>query len=116
MSGDALVLLIGGVHLIGLVAVGVLMLPALRDNPPSPGGHGDEGGGDGWGRGPRRPPQPPKPPRGGIPLLDAVQSSVRMREPGRLADRLPRRERRPAREPARQPTRTPQRVARLPGR
>ncbi len=110
MSGEAVALLIGGVHLIGLAAVGLLLLPALRDNPPAPDRRSDEGGEDGWGRGPKRPPTPPKPPRGGIPLLDAVQSKVRLREHGRLADHRPRRDRRPAREPARRPVRTPHRV------
>lgn len=112
MSGDAVVLLIGGVHLIALMGVALLMLPALRDTPPAPERRTDDGGDDGWGRGPKRPPAPPKPPRGGIPLLDAVQSRVRLREPGRLADRIPRRERRPSREPARRPVRTPHRVSR----
>ncbi|MGH2873443.1 MAG: hypothetical protein ACRDL5_13410, partial [Solirubrobacteraceae bacterium] len=89
MSGDALVLLIGGVHLIGLIGVTLLMLPALRENPQAPERRTDDGGEDGWGHGPKRPPAPPKPPRGGIPLLDAVQSRVRLREPGRLGDHLP---------------------------
>jgi len=112
MSGDALVLLIGGVHLIALTGVVLLMLPALRDNPPAPERRGDEGTDEGWGGGPRRPPVPPKPPRGGIPLLDAVQSRVRLREAGRLSERIPRRNRRPSREPARRPVRTPHRVGR----
>ncbi len=110
MSGDTqLVLWIAGVHLVGLMCVGVLLLPALRDNPPAPNRHSDSDGDDGWGRGPKRPPKPPTPPGGGIPLLDAQQSRTRFREAGRLADRLPRRGRRPAREPARDPVRTPAR-------
>ncbi|MGH2915357.1 MAG: hypothetical protein ACRDMX_10240 [Solirubrobacteraceae bacterium] len=109
MSGAALVLLISGVHLIGLVGVALLMIPALRDSPSRPDPKGDEGDG-GWGRGPTPPPVAPTPPRGGIPLLDAVQSRVRLREHGPLRERLPRRERRPAHEPHRTPVREPHRV------
>lgn len=104
MSGDAqLMLMIAGMHLLGMVCVVVLLFPALRDAPPSSGS--DSGSDDGWGRGPRRPPQPPTPPRGGIPLPDAVQSRIRLRDHGRLSDHLPRRERRPVREPERAPVR-----------
>ncbi|MFZ0042199.1 MAG: hypothetical protein WAK93_12895 [Solirubrobacteraceae bacterium] len=103
MSGEAqLMLWIAGVHLIGLGCVAVLLLPALREDPGTQrrsDGESDEG----WGRGPKRPPERPEPPRGGIPLPDAVPARARLREHGRLAERLPRHERRPAREPARRP-------------
>jgi hypothetical protein len=104
MSGDAqLMLMIAGMHFLGLVCAAVLIIPALRDGPDVPPQSGpDEGGGGG----PPSPPARPDPPRGGIPLPDAVQSAVRLREPGRLAERLPRRERRPPREPARDPVRS----------
>jgi hypothetical protein len=108
-EGAQLMLWIAGVHLVGLACVVVLMLPALKDSPPTPKQRRDGEGEDGWGRGPKVPPAPPSPPRGGIPLPDAVPASVRLREPGRLADQRPSRERRPAREPARRPVRTPQR-------
>jgi hypothetical protein len=101
MSGDAqLVLWIAGVHLLGLVAVAVLLLPALRDAPVPPSNHGESDGDDGWGRGPAPPPDDPAPPRGGIPLTDAEPARVRFREPGRLADRLPPLRRRPLHDPA----------------
>jgi hypothetical protein len=106
MSGAALMLWIAGVHLLGLGCVALLMFPALKDNPMGP-DRRPEDGEDGWGRGPKPPPTPPAPPRGGIPLPDAVPARVRLREHGRLAERLPGRERRPAREPARRPTRVP---------
>ncbi len=110
MSGDAQVLLwIAGVHLLGLACVGVLLIPALRENGPGTARRSDNDTDDGWGRGPKPPPTPPTPPRGGIPLPDAVQSKVRLREPGRLRELLPRPERRPTREPARRPVRTPER-------
>jgi|ERR1039458_5321285 hypothetical protein len=110
MSGDTqLMLWIAGVHLLGLGCAVVLLIPALRSEPDTPKRRSDADGEDGWGRGPRKPPEPPERPRGGIPLLDAEQASVRLREPGRLSERLPQRQRRPAREPQRRPSRVPHR-------
>jgi hypothetical protein len=106
-DGVQLMLWIAGVHIIGLVCVAVLMFPALKHNPIGPDRPENEGE-DGWGRGPKTPPSKPTPPRGGIPLSDAVPARVRLREHGRLAERLPRHDRRPAREPARRPVRAPQ--------
>ncbi len=104
MSGEAqLLLIVAGVHLLGLACVGILMIPALRDVPEPPGSSSDSGSDEGWGRGPRRPPKPPEPPRGGIPLPDAVPARVRLRDHDKLGDHLPQRERRPAREPERHP-------------
>ena len=59
------------------------------------------------------PPEPdpviaPLPPLGGLPLPDAEQAPVRLREPGRIGERYPRRPRRPEHEP--QPARAPERV------
>lgn len=108
MSGAALIGWIAGVHLLGLGCVAFLMWPALQENADR---RSDGEGEDGWGRGPEVPPTPPKPPRGGIPLPDAEPATVRLREPGRLADHLPRRERRPAREPERSPVPAPRRPA-----
>jgi hypothetical protein len=99
-------LMIAGVHLLGLVCVAVLMIPALRDGPGLPPGSSEPGSDDGWGRRRPTPPMPPEPPRGGIPLSDAEPASVRLRDHDRLADQLPKRVRRPAREPARRPVRT----------
>jgi hypothetical protein len=108
MNSSVLILWIAGVHLIGVAAVAFLLFPALKDNPIAPDPRFEDGE-DGWGRGPNLPPAPPEPPRGGIPLPDAVPSGVRLREHGRLGDRLPHRERRPSREPAPGPVRTPHR-------
>jgi len=106
MSGDAqLMLMIAGMHLLGLVCAAVLIIPALRDNPDLP-PHRDSGSDDGWGRGPDTPPKAPDSPRGGIPLLDAEQARIRLRDHRTLQERQPRRERRPAREPDRTPVRT----------
>ena len=105
-EGVQLILWIAGVHLIGFLCVAVLLLPALREDPD--GGESFDDGDDGWGRPPRNPPTQPSPPRGGIPLPDAVPAAVRLREPGRLSERLPSRERRPSREPVRSPVRAPQ--------
>ena len=103
-------LMIAGMHVLGLVCAAVLLLPALRggtDLPP----RGDHDSDDGWGHGPRRPPKPFDLPTGGLPLPDAVQSRVRLRDHRRLPDFLPPPERRPAREPGREPSRDPARSA-----
>jgi len=99
------VLVIGGMHLLVLVCAVVLLIPALRDTPVQPPRPSDEGSDDGWGKGPPRPPLPPEVPTGGVPLPDAAQARVRLREHERLGDRLPARERRPAKEPDRRPVR-----------
>jgi hypothetical protein len=106
MSGDVqLLLMIAGVHVLGLACVAVLMIPALRDGPLPPQGPSDSGSDEGWGRGPRKPPKEPDSPRGGIPLPDALPARVRLRDHRKLAELLPRTERRPAREPVRRPVR-----------
>jgi hypothetical protein len=116
MSGEAqLMLMIAGVHLLGLACVAVLMIPALREGPDVPPRPSDGGSDDGWGNYPRRPTSPHDVPGGGIPLPDAAPARVRLRDHGRLRERLPTRQRRPAREPVRRPVRTgapPQRRAR----
>ena len=99
MTDLQLMLFLVGVHIFGFIAVGLLMLPVLRDDPSET----DEEGGssdDGWGNRPNVKPDPSRWPGGGIPLPDAEQSAVRLREPGRLADKLTAPERRPTREPA----------------
>ena len=106
MSGDAqLLLMIAGVHVLGLAIVAILMIPALRDGPDSPPHSSDSESDDGWGRGPSRPPRQPNSPIGGLPLPDAVPARTRLRSHERLADHRPPQERRPAREPERQPVR-----------
>ena len=87
-----------------LVIPALLLVPILlyRPSGPPPGPSGDDGGGPG-----SEPPSPaPMRPHGGIPLLDAEQSRVRVRDHVRppLTDRGPRR---PAREPAPTPHRLP---------
>lgn len=92
--------------LVFLTIPGVMLVPMLLYRRPggSPDSSDDDGGGGG-GPGPPRPARPPRP-RGGVPLPDAEQARVRIREHGR---RLTggRRTRRPAREPGRRPLRTP---------
>ena len=107
MSGDAqLMLMIAGMHLLGIVCAAVLILPALRDSPEIPPGRPDQGSDGGWGRGPDLPPKPPDSPRGGIPLPGAEPASVRLRDHRTLTEQLPKRERRPSREPDRTPVRS----------
>lgn len=86
-----------------LLAVLVLIFPALILVPAvlyrRPGSSPDDDGGGG-GRGPRRPPVSPGPPGGGVPLPDADQARARRRDhSGSPLGR--RRPRRPAVEPAR---------------
>ena len=104
MSGDyQLLLMIAVMHLLGLACVAVLIMLALRQEDDRPPGSGDTGSDDGWGNEPRRPPQPSDRPWGGIPLPDAKQSRLRLRDHRKLLDLLPRRDRRPSREHERQP-------------
>jgi hypothetical protein len=104
MSGDAqLMLMIAGMHLLGLVCAAALILPALRDRPDAPPSDGGSGGGGGQGR--SGPPHPRPGPGGGLPLPDADPARVRLRDHRKLADLKPRPERRPARDPQRRPTR-----------
>jgi hypothetical protein len=106
MSGDyQLLLMIAVMHLLGLGCVGVLIMLALRQDDEGSPGSGETGSDDGWGNEPRRPPQPSDRPWGGIPLPDAKQSRLRLRDHRKLRDLLPRRDRRPAREPERTPIR-----------
>lgn len=107
MSGDVeLMLMVAGMHLLGLVCAAILILPALRTGPELP-PRTDRDSDDGWGHGPRRPAAPSGSPRGGLPLPDAEPATVRLRDHRRLGDLLPHRDRRPAREPVREPVREP---------
>jgi hypothetical protein len=98
MTEFQMMLFLVGVHIFGFIAIGLLMLPALRDDN-SDAGEDSGSSDDGWGNRPNVRPDPSRWPGGGIPLPDAEQSAVRLREPGRLADKLPAPERRPARPP-----------------
>jgi hypothetical protein len=100
-----IILTIAGVHLLGLLCVGLLMLAALREGPEEPPWANPDSD-DGRGNKPLRPRTPSDRPRGGIPLPDAEPPRVRLRDHRKLAEVLPGRERRPAREPARRPVRT----------
>ncbi len=103
MSEVQILLWMTGIHLVGLIAIGILMMPMLRDED-TPGDEENGSSDDGWGNLPNSGPAPKGLPGGGVPLPDAEQSKVRLREPGRLADHLPARERRPVREPVRTPS------------
>ncbi len=88
-----------------LTIPGLALIPALLYRKPGPSADSsDDEGGGGHGAGP--PPAPPRRPRGGVPLLDADQARLRIRQHGRrlVGGRRPRR---PAREPERRPVRTP---------
>jgi len=96
MSTDTeLVVLFAMLHLIALAAGGGLLLLAFSGNDGYEDAHPDRGsGGD-------QPPDPPVRPIGGPPLPAAAPARVRLREPARLADRLPPGPRRGTREPKR---------------
>ncbi len=105
MTPTQLMLFLVIVHVIGFVAVGLLILPALRDDN-SDTGEDSGSSDDGWGNLPNVKPDPNRWPGGGIPLPDAEQSSVRLRGSGKLADKVTSPHRRPVREPERVPVRT----------
>jgi hypothetical protein len=107
MTDVQLLLWMTGIHIVGFICVGILMLPALRDDGP-PSDTEDGSSDDGWGNRPNVKPDPGRWPGGGIPLPDAEQSSTRLRGPGRLSDRHRVPQRRPVRHP--QPSRTPVRT------
>lgn len=107
MSGDLeLMLIVVGMHLLGLACAAALLIPALRGGPDLP-PRGDQDSDGGWGHGPPKSPAPSDVPSGGLPLPDAVPARVRLRDHRRLPDRLAPRERRPAREPRPAPAREP---------
>jgi hypothetical protein len=91
--------------LIFITLPGLMLVPALLYRRPggTPDASDDEGGG-GPGRGPD--PPPPPAPRGGVPLRDADQARLRLRDHGRRALHV-RRPRRAPREPVRSPDRAP---------
>ena len=107
MSETQLLLWLTGIHFIGFICVGLLMIPALRDNEEPPTDQDSGSSDDGWGNLPSGRPEPTNRPGGGIPLPDAEQSRVRLREPGRISEKHPMPQRRPARDPQRQPIREP---------
>ena len=103
MSEVELLLWLTGIHFVGLICVGLLMLPALREDNDPPAEDSGGGSDDGWGNQPNVKPDSGGWPGGGIPLPDAEQSKVRLREPGRIREKLPLPTRRPVREPERTP-------------
>ncbi len=109
MTEVQLLLWLSGIHVVGFICVGVLLIPALRDNGDSPPGEDSGSSDDGWGNLPNRKPSTGGWPGGGIPLPDAEQSRIRLRGPERISERFARPQRRPVREPSRRPTRTPTR-------
>jgi len=96
---EELMVIFGALHLVALVLGAVLFIMFLRSDAgsrfkPPDDDDGGGGGNDRIGGGPKISPS------GGIPLPDAVQSSVRLRGPGRLSELRPRPARRRVTEPA----------------
>jgi hypothetical protein len=106
MTQFQMLLVLVGVHILGFIAVAILLIPALRDNDPGFEEDSNDGSDDGWGNRPNVKPDPTRWPGGGIPLPDAEQSKVRLREPGRFTEHLTKPARRPVHEPERTPVRT----------
>jgi len=106
MTQFQMLLVLVGVHILGFIAVAILLIPALRDNDPGFEEDSNDGSDDGWGNHPNVKPDPTRWPGGGIPLPDAEQSKVRLREPGRFTEHLTKPARRLVHEPERTPVRT----------
>ena len=91
---DGLIVIFASLHLVALVLGGLLFVMFLRSDATEGAREPDDddetggGGNDRIGGGPKTSPS------GGIPLPDAQPARVRLRGPGRLADRLPQRTRR----------------------
>src|SRR3954469_17321190 len=97
-----LILLLTGVHALGLALLCGMLWLSFRADDNS---YGDDDGEGGWDND-RTGPEDSRGPRdGGLPLPDAKPARVRLREPGRLAELLPRPERRGSPEPERVPVR-----------
>jgi hypothetical protein len=104
-----LVVLLGGLHLIGLAFVSMLLVMFLRSDAERERSAQEDDGfsDDGGGGSDRLAPTPPTRPGGGnVPLPDAAPARRRMRGPGRLADDWRPRRREPM-HPRRVPQRTP---------
>ncbi len=105
MTGPvAAILLTIVVHLVAFVLLFAMMGNEMLDVFRKPKRRDDDDGGS------RPEPDPvgPGPDPSGLPLPGAEQSPVRLREPGRIAERYERRPRRPDHAP--DPARTPERV------
>ena len=106
MTGPvAAILLTIVVHLVAFVLLFAMMGREMLDVFGLGGRRADGEDGGQW---PDPEPVVPGPGDGGLPLPDAEQAPVRLREPGRIAERYERRPRRPEHAP--QPARTPDRV------
>jgi hypothetical protein len=94
MSTDTeLVVLFAMLHLVALAGGGVLLFLAFSAGDGYEDAHHERGSGGG------PLPDAPRRPTGGPPLTIAKPARVRLREPARLADLLPRPPRRGTREP-----------------
>jgi len=103
MSGPVLAILLTAiVHFIGFFLLFALLGKDMIGFFRSSGG-----GDNGYWPDPE-PPVDPTPSGTGVPLPDAGPSAKRLREPGRIGERYPRRPRRPGHAP--EPARTPERV------
>jgi hypothetical protein len=101
MSPDQeLMVIFGALHLIALMLGVVLFAMFLRSEATRGHRRDDDEDAGGGGGNDRIGDKPKTSPSGGIPLPDAIQSRLRFREGGRLADAYRRRDRRRVVEPA----------------
>ncbi len=105
-----LLLWLTAVHFVGFICIAALMIPVLRDDGDTGTDQDSDGSDDGWGNLPAKRPDSGNRPGGGLPLPDAEQSRVRLREPGRISEQLPGFGRRPVHEPEPRPARAPARA------
>lgn len=87
------------------VVLAVVFLPAILGRPAPKPDPPESDGDDGPGWGPPRPPSRPDPPLSGLPLPEAEQSRLRLRDHERPGRRVMRR--RSVRHPDRSPPRVP---------
>src|SRR5437764_572015 len=86
-AGYQLLLMIAGMHVLGLICVAVLMVLAFRQTPGDDMWPSDPGSDDGWGNDPREPRQPYDRPWGPIPPSEKLlegSSWMIVTAPGRL--------------------------------
>ena len=97
-SSLELLLFVAGLHAAALAVAGALVVMMFQSGNDDLGPPSEDGGDGGGGIEPHRPKRGPSV-GGGPPLPRSVPARVRLREPARLSELVPRPRRRPTREP-----------------
>lgn len=105
MSTLDIILIVIGLGAFSLLVAGAVVLPLIRGTHSSDDSSDENESDGGWGNEPNVQPKPSHWPGGGIPLPDAVHSSVRLRSDDAIWSGRGLRERRPAHpvQPVRRP-------------